>query len=173
MARSGPCSRGRTPSIPRAPSPPAAGPPDRSRWPSGGAPEAAGVPGPALGGEPLREVALRLLGRAAVALLYLAHERLAVATDLGQVVFRETAPPLSDPFLELLPLTLQHVLGHGQPPSRPALDPPTRGQYNTRACSRHRWPAACFPCRHMNGLVVMARPRHPLRAPEPSAPGLP
>src|SRR6266540_3921271 len=126
MARSGPCSRGRTPSIPPAPSPPAAGPPDRSRRSSGGAPEA-GVARAALGGEPLREVALRLLPGSTVALLYLAHERLPLAIDLGQIVVRDAAPPLSDPLLERLPLTLQHVLGHGQPPSRPALHPADAG----------------------------------------------
>src|SRR6266702_5343853 len=144
MARSGPCSRGRTPSIPPAPSPPAAGPPDRSRWSSSGPPEATGVPGAALGGEPLREVALRLLARPPVALLYLAHERLAVAIDLGQVVVRETAPPLSDPFLELLPLTLQHVLGHGQPPSRPALQPADAGGIQ-HLCRLPSGPRLAFP----------------------------
>src|SRR5260370_40802536 len=147
-ARSGPCSRGRTPSIPRAPSPPAARPLDRKRGSSGGMPEATCVAGPALGGEPLRQVGLRLLGRSAVALLYLAHERLAVAVDLDQVLVREAAPPLPEPILEVLPLTLQHVLGHRQTPYRPALAPAAVGHTTRVPGSAHPWPAACFPCGH-------------------------
>src|SRR5206468_3269751 len=53
--------------------------------------------------------------------------RVTFAIDLGQIVVRDAAPPLSHPLLERLPLTLQHVLGHGQPPSRPALHPADAG----------------------------------------------
>src|SRR4029453_412491 len=112
--------------------------------------------------EEVVDLALRLVLRAAIALLDLPGEDLRVAVNLVEVVVGELAPLLADPTLELLPLTLESFTVH-EPAS--SLRPVGRQDPNARVVpSRFRRVRQRFSRAAIAYDVVSCRPAVVLHA---------